>query len=153
LSKLAATTFDFIPLKKDPIVCLVPQTHPLHGREEITFQEIKDEIFIMPKWGRVDDLRQCLGDHLVNPRIEYEATEPATVVSMVQHGLGISVMTKMAFQSHEHHNQKVRLIKLNTSYYRLIGLAALSFNKTSPATMAFIDCIKIWLKQHKLSDY
>lgn len=145
MSALTAKVFDFIPLKKDPMACIIPSDHILHTQALIRFEQVKEETWIMPKWGENDDIRQCLKANIASPRIEYEAAEPATVVSMVEHGLGISILPQMVLNSHQP-NRKICIIELEKSYFRLIGLAAPSFKNLSPAAMAFIDCIKSWLK-------
>ena len=152
ISEFAAKPFDFIPLKKDRIVCVLPHNHKLQARKIISFTEIQDEIFIMPKWGKNDDLKHCLFENITSPNIEYEAAEPSTVVSMVQHGLGISILPEMVLHSHRH-NEQIRIISLDKSYHRLIGLASLSFKKASPAAMAFITCVKSWLMENNLYDF
>lgn len=144
MSARTAKAFDFIPLMKDPIVCVMPHGHKLQDRKRVSFEQLQDEIWIMPKWGPADDLRQCLKENVSNAKIEYEAAEPATVVSMVGHGLGISLLPKMVL-AWQQENHNIHIINLDKSYYRLIGLAAPSFKKLSPAAIAFIDCVKKYL--------
>ena len=123
----------------------------------VTMQQITGkEAEILTRLQAIDGLElsdeHCLFENLTNPHIEFEAAEPSTVVSMVQHGLGISILPEMVLHSHRH-NKQIRIINLDKSYHRLIGLAALSFKKASPAAMAFIACVKSWLMENNLYDF
>ncbi len=150
MSLLTAKAFDFIPLKKDRILCVLPDEHPLGGKSVISFDQIKDEAFIIPKWGNADDLRRILYENIATPKIKYETAEGPAIIAMVQTGLGISILPEMVLLRNP---QNVRVIKLEKSYHRTIGIAARSLKNISPAAGHFIACAKTWLDNQGLLDF
>ncbi len=149
MSLLTARSFDFVPLKKDPILCVLPDEHPLRAATTISFEQIKDEEFIIPKWGNADDLRRILYQNISAPKIKYETAEGPAIIAMVQTGLGIGILPEMALLRTP---QNVRAVKLEKSYHRTIGIAARSLKNLSPAACHFVDCTKAWLASQGLLD-
>ena len=135
-------SFEFIPLKKDKMLCILPQEHPLRHQEAITFDQINEEDFIMPKWGNTGDVRKILLENNLTPNIKYEVVEDQAIIAMVQNGLGISILPEMVLR---HNAYSVHVINLEKPAYRTIGIALNSIKKTSPAARKFLACIKSWL--------
>lgn len=143
-------SFDVIPLKKDRIVCILSDEHPLSGQTVITFRQIEEEPFIMPKWGNDSDVRRILKERQVKPKIKYEVAEDQAIIAMVQNGLGISIFPEMALLRVPNN---VNMIHLEGDYYRNIGIAATSLKNISPAAKKFIGCVQSWLSNHNLLDF
>lgn len=150
MSMLTAGSFDFVPLKKDPILCVLPDDHPLCAETTICFDQIKNEEFIIPKWGNADDLRRILYQNIAVPKIKYETAEGPAIIAMVQTGLGIGVLPEMVLL---HTSQNVRAVKLEKAYHRTIGIAARSLKNLSPAARHFAACTKSWLAGQGLLDF
>lgn len=136
--------FEVIPLKKDRMLCLLSDEHPLAEQNELTFEMIKEEQFIMPKKGSDNDLRRLLKENNVTPHIKFELADDQAIFSMVQHGLGISILPEMALFRVP---SNVRILNLEREHYRTIGIAATSFHSLAPATKKFIDYLKVWTSE------
>jgi len=145
-----AKCFEVIPLVKDKMLCIISKDHPLRSQKQICFDQIKDEAFIMPKWGSNDDLRRILDENNVKLKIKYEVAEDQTIIAMVQNGLGISILPEMVL-FHNIHN--VCAIDLEKPAYRKIGIAFNSIKNTSPAANKFLDTMQFWLKRQELLDH
>lgn len=142
--------FEAIPLKKDRMLCILPQEHPLGQHNVISFDQIKEEPFIMPKWGFDNDVTRTLKEHKVNPRVKYEVEGDQAIIAMVQNGLGISILPEMVLFRVP---KTVRVIKLAGHHYRTIGIAVHSLKNMSPAAQKFRECIQSWLMEEKLLDF
>ncbi len=143
-------SFEFIPLKRDKMLCILPKEHPLGQQNEISFEQIKKEAFIMPKWGNTGDVRRILLENNLKTKIKYEVIEDQAIIAMVQNGLGISILPEMVLYRHLH---DVHIANLEKPAYRTIGIALNSIKNVSPAARKFLTCIKSWLDQQGLLDF
>lgn len=143
-------SFEVIPLKKDRLLCILPEEHPLTDERFISFEQIKDEPFIIPKWGYDSDVLRILKEHGITPKVKYEVEGNQTIIAMVQNGLGISIIPEMVLSWVP---QNVRVVNLEGQHYRSIGIAAHSLNKLSPAANKFKQCIQGWLADENLLDF
>lgn len=142
LSLPAAKSLDVIPLKKDKLLCIMPDTHPLYNSTSLSLHQLKNEPFIMPKSSIDNDVRRILTAHKVKPNVLYETSEDQAIISMVQNQLGISILPEMILYRLP---QNVKAIKLEGDFYRTIGIAAPSFKNMSPASKKWINVLKEWL--------
>jgi len=150
LTKPSSKTLDFLPLKKDEIRCILPSNHRLCEKEYISFEDIKDEAFIMPKWGTNNDILRLITKNNESLKVKYEVADDQAIISMVRHGLGITILPEMVLFNLLH---EIKVVNMEGNYYRTIGLATPSFKKLSPAAKRFIEIVKTWLQQQKLLDY
>ncbi|WP_153733388.1 LysR family transcriptional regulator [Sporosarcina obsidiansis] len=139
LSLPTANSFDTIPIKKDPLLCIVPDSHPLYHKELIHYVDLHHEHFIMPKSTIDNDVSRILKKHNITPTIQYEIEEDQAIISMVQNGLGISILPSMILYRLPNN---IRAIPLEGNYFRSIGIAATSFKHLSPSAEKFIYYIQ-----------
>jgi DNA-binding transcriptional LysR family regulator len=133
--------FEVIPLKKDRMLCIVSDEHPLAQQNEVSFEIIKNEQLIMWKKGSDNDLRRILKENNITPNIKFELADDQAIFSMVQHGMGISILPEMTLYRVP---RNVRILKLEREHHRTIGIAATSFKTLAPATKKFIEYLKSW---------
>lgn len=136
--------FEVMPLKKDRMLCILSDEHPLADQNEIRFDMLKDEPLIKSKKGSDNDLNRILKENQVEPTIKFELRDDQAIISMVKNGMGISILPEMVL--HRVPNN-VRIIPLEGDHYRTIGIAATSFKSLAPATKKFIDYLKTWLSE------
>ncbi|MCG7336911.1 LysR substrate-binding domain-containing protein [Sporosarcina sp. ACRSM] len=137
-------TFEVIHLKKDRILCILPEGHRLANKQKVSFADIQDEMFIMTKKGSDNDLKRVFQENQVTPHIKFELADDQAIISMVQNGMGISMLPEMVLHRVP---QNVRILSLEGEHYRSIGIAASSFRTISPAARKFIDYVKAWLDE------
>ncbi|MEK4711953.1 LysR family transcriptional regulator [Sporosarcina sp. FSL K6-5500] len=135
-------SFEVIFLKKDRMLCVLPDEHRLANQQEVSFADIKEEMLIMSKKGSDNDLKRIFHENNVTPHIKFELADDQAIISMVQNGMGISILPEMVLYRVPHN---VRILSLEGEHYRSIGIAAPSFNTISPAAQKFIDYMKAWL--------
>lgn len=141
-------SLEFFPLKKDKMMCILSDQHPLHKLDKISFKQIEAEPLIMPKEGWGNEINQIFKDNNIKPTIKFEVSDDQTIISMVQANLGISIRPEMTLSSIP---DNVRILNLEKESYRFIGVATKP--NMSPATKKFIDCVHLWLKDHNLLDF
>ena len=133
-----------VPLKKDRLLCILSEEHPLAEHNEISFEMIKDESLIKSKKGSDNDLIRIFKENNVKPNIKFELSDDQAIISMVENGMGISILPEMVLHRVP---TNVRTIKLEGENYRTIGIASTSFKTLAPATKKFINYLKSWLSE------
>jgi DNA-binding transcriptional LysR family regulator len=126
--------FEFIPLLQDKMVVFLPENHPLSNQSHLHLKEIANESFIMLK--ECDRVLQAIfKEQGIYPNIQFEVRDIATIIAMVQEGVGNTILPEMAIPSTL---AKVTVSYLSPQKYRNLGLAVSSSDYTSPALNAFI---------------
>lgn len=136
--------FEVIPLKKDRMLCILSEDHPLAEKEEIQFEMIKEVPLIKSKEGSDYDLIRILKENNVTPSVRFELSDDQAIISMVKNGMGISILPEMVLH---HLPANVRTLQLEGEYYRTIGIAASSIKTLPPATKKFIEYLKTWINE------
>ena len=89
---------DFEPLRKDPFVLAMPRQHALAGRKSLDWSALGAERLISV--ARSSGNRQLLDDALakagVEPVYRFEVSHIATLLGMVEAGLGLAAVPRMA---------------------------------------------------------
>lgn len=141
--------FEFIPLLQDKMVVFVPEKHPLSNQANIHLKEIASEPFIMPKeCGRI--IRSIFKEQGLSPTIHFEVSDIATIIAMVQEGVGNTILPELAIPS--------TLSKVTASYlcpqmYQNLGLEIHSTEYMNPALKAFIQEAQEFTKNLSLKLY
>lgn len=134
--------FDVIPLKKERMLCILPENHRLAHQQEVSIADISEEMLIMWKKGSDNDLKRFFRENGITPRIKFELADDQAIMSMVQNGMGISILPEMVLYRIPHN---VQILSIEGEHYRSIGIAAPSFKTISPASRKFIEYVKAWL--------
>ena len=91
----------------------------------------------MPSLGFDLDILRVFQEKGVRPDIrENTLVEDAVVVSMVEHGLGVSILSQLVLQGRR---DNVRTLPLDPPASRPMGIAVLSLEECSQAVRNFID--------------
>lgn len=132
--------FDIIPLKNDPLLCIVSNQSQLYNKPVVTFEDLEKVDFIMPSYGGSHDVKRLFEAYNVQPNIRFELMEETAIMSMISYHLGISILPEMVLDSLP---KQLRAIPLEVNSYRSIGLAT-RYN-LSPAGRKFAEVTKGWL--------
>ncbi|MDQ6598760.1 LysR family transcriptional regulator [Bacillus salipaludis] len=126
--------FEFIPLLQDKMVIIVPEQHLLGNQSSIFLKEIGSEPLIMPK--ECDRLlRAVFKEQGITPHIQFEVSDIATIIAMVQEGVGYTILPELAIPSTL---PKVTPSYLSPQVYQNLGLEIRSLEYISPVLTAFI---------------
>ena len=77
------------------MLALLPRNHPLAGADCYPLKRCEQDSFIMPALGCDDDVEALFARNHVDPNIRYTTIENFSAMSMVEQGLGVSVMNKL----------------------------------------------------------
>ncbi|WP_379133827.1 LysR family transcriptional regulator [Paenibacillus sp. sgz500958] len=119
----------------DPLVVVLPANHPLTNHEVISIEQIENEPLILLKSGCERMVVNAFKEKALHLHTQFEAAENSTVISMVEAGMGVSIVPAMILPSSP---PKVEIRRLHPPLSREVGLAVLAENPVTPAVHAFI---------------
>jgi DNA-binding transcriptional LysR family regulator len=148
LSLPTQKSLEFLPLKKDRMLCILSDKHPLHNQDKISFNQIQKEPLIMPREGWDNEIKEIFKENEVSPKIKFEVSDDQAIISMVENNLGISIRPEMTLSNIP---KSIRVLNLEVESYRFIGIAKKT--NSSPATNKFIEYVHSWLSENNLMDF
>lgn len=126
--------YDWIPLSDDEMVAAVPPDHELAPKGPYPLARCQEETVIMPALGKDDDVLQLLKKNNLQPRIGYTTLENSAAISMVEEGLGISIMNRLITRKRM---TSAALLPLDPPASITLGIAFLPGNAASPTVRKF----------------
>jgi len=136
MSRPTAFSGEWIRLRNDPMVAWLPKDHPLARRKTFPLAGLSTEPFIYPAPGHDTDIDRLLQKESITPNVAFRSQDPATVFSMVEAGLGISINNEL--QSRKFKGDVV-ILPLSPAREVELGIAVPSMKKASPAVLKFIE--------------
>ena len=92
--------YEWIPLAEDPMLALLPPGHPLADASAYPLKDCEKDDFIMPALGCDDDVEALFRHYGIVPKIRFTTMENFSAMSMVEQGLGISIMNQLITEGH-----------------------------------------------------
>ncbi|MBR4549757.1 MAG: LysR family transcriptional regulator [Oscillospiraceae bacterium] len=128
----------YIPLRDDPLVAVLPGAYrpeasafPVSGFSGVEF--------LMPSAGFEADITPVFGQRVENvaSRVRYTNLDDAAIVSMVEHKLGVSILSELVMQDMPYN---VRTLPLDPPSCRRLGIAMAETRSGDPKIQRFVDC-------------
>lgn len=126
---------NFLPLIKDKMVVAFPEGHRLEKEKTIDVKELQEEPFIMPKGVYRTHVDDIFSQAKIKPAVRFEVQDCATISSMVQEGLGITIGPELFLKD----QPKIKLGNLKQFNYRHVALAYPVVQYVSPAVQTFLS--------------
>ena len=126
-----------LELARDELLAVLPEDHPLARMESVPAQALAEEPFILlDKAGERDrDVMRVFEGSGVTPRVRFTTLDDYAVMSMVEHGLGVSVLPRLILRRIPY---RVALRPLAQPVFRQIGLAMRPGEELAPAAKRFL---------------
>lgn len=132
----AVTELHTVPLKQDEMLAVLPCHHPLAGHQNVTLAELSGEPFILLDEGHLSEPLEIFKQNNLHPNIQYRVHDDYTIMSMVEKGLGISILPELVLNRISYH---LSIKKISPPIVRTIGIAYKN-KKTLPiSSRYFID--------------
>ncbi len=135
-------TADFIPVHNDEMMAILPKGHPWTEYDEIPLEWFQNAPFIICEYTYTSDIHQILKKYKIRPDIKYTTHNDFSVLSMVEHNLGISILPELVIRGHVG-DYEVRTLK--PYVFRKLGMAVHPSHDWSPAMKIFIRYAKEYL--------
>ena len=130
------TDLDSVPLGRDMLVAVLPPEHPLREAEVFPVQQLKGERIIALKEDADYEIGRFLDTHKIHTKPAYQVSSDHTILSMVESGLGMSIMHSLPA-----HSNRYRVIwkPFDHPQYREIGIATAKGARLSGAARLFVE--------------
>lgn len=131
--------YEWVHLADDPMFAVLPRDFDTQGITAFPLAAFEARDFIMPSQGFDKDIMRIFNRIGVKPHILPTWVDDPTVISMVSHGLGVSMMTELTVRGR---TDGVKLLPVEPASSRELGLAVRSLDAASDGLRHFIDCTK-----------
>lgn len=109
---------EWVPLHNDELVAILPEDYPVNGAL-FGVHGFEDKEFLMPSDGFELDIDPMFEANGVHPGIRFTNLDDPAIISMVEHGLGLSVLTELVMRGRK---DRVLALPLTPPAYRELGI-------------------------------
>lgn len=128
---------EFLPLKEDTLVAIMPQDEKYADWTSFPVSAFEGCEFLMPSLGFNRDIMPMFKKHSVRPKIRKTTVDDPVVISMVAHGLGVSIMTELIMEGRP---KTVKVLPIAPRACRELGIVVQSYRELKPVVQALIAC-------------
>lgn len=136
MSNPAKREFTYQSLFEDPFVVVVPENHFAAERSSIDLKELEDETYISLDVGYGPYLDRMFKDAGIKPLIKYRMIDDVSILSMVEQGLGISILPKFVTTRHSF---QISLVPVSPCYTRNLGMVTRKNDYLSWSVKKFME--------------
>lgn len=129
--------FETIDLKRDSLLAVIPEEHPLAEQEIFPIKAFDGQLFMMLEKGGNYEITELFERHDIHPDIRFTTWDDYAVMSMVENGLGIAILPELILKRIPYH---IITKPIDVPAYREIGLAYRSRRSLSLAAERFVGC-------------
>ena len=115
-----AQGFGWIPLWEDELVAVLPESFSLEG-DVMPVEHFDESQFLMPSQGADTYILPIfaasprkIGPHIITTNLDDES-----IVSMVEHGLGVSLLSRLVVKGMSY---QVKIVPISPKYFRSLGI-------------------------------
>ena len=115
-----AQGFGWIPLWEDELVAVLPESFSLEG-DVMPVERFDESQFLMPSQGADTYILPIfaasprkIGPHIITTNLDDES-----IVSMVEHGLGVSLLSRLVVKGMSY---QVKIVPISPKYFRSLGI-------------------------------
>ena len=139
-------TMDWVPLAEDPLLAILPPEYDLRGRDRFNVEDFAGQEFLMPSLGFHLDILRALNRSNVTPVIRTTQVSDSVIISMVEHGLGVSVLSELVLKGRR---DAVQAGPLDPPAFRELGIVTRDRRELRPAARRFITEARDIIRQIK----
>ena len=129
----------WIPLKEDNLVAILPPDYPGPIPDKFPLSGFQGQPFLMPNFGFERDINKCLRAYGVEPDVKPSYVDDPVLISMVEHGLGMSMLSELIMTGRE---SRAHVLPTDPPIARSLGIILDESRPASPLAMQFIKCAK-----------
>lgn len=128
--------FETIFLEQDRLLAVLPQGHPLDKDEKIPLASLCQYPFMLLEKGGKAEISALFSSRGLTPRIRFTTWDDYAIMSMVEGGMGVSILPQLILRRIPYH---LSIRELDVPAYRRIGLALRSQKTASMAVKKFLE--------------
>lgn len=128
-----------IPLYQDEMLAVLCPGHPLAVQKRLTLRSLAAEPFILLDEGEHSVVLDAFASEGLTPNLQYKVYDDYSIVSMVEQGLGVSVLYRPVLQNIA---QNLVTLPLDSPVTRTVAVACRDSRALSGASRAFLHFIE-----------
>lgn len=133
---------DYLPLRQEELLALLPKTAAQAAAFPVA--QFDGQRFLMPPLGCETEIQALLTASHVRPEIQHISVSSRAVISMVSHGLGISVLPQMCVRSYTGH---ICALPLSPQFFCSLGIVLQKRPRPKPALQKLVACARAAVAQ------
>lgn len=126
-------------LEQDKLLVVLPEDHPLANCEKFPVSALCDDPFMLLEKGAKAEVSEILEQYGLTPKIHFTTWDDYAIMSMVESGLGISILPQLILRRIPY---RIVTKELNVPAYRNIGLALKHRDSASLAVKSFLEYLE-----------
>lgn len=129
---------DWIPLLEDCLLAVLPEQYladtvfPVESFQHAPFIALPESFD--------QEVRDLFQSHGIEPDIRFSATDDYTIISLVEQGLGLSILPQLVLERYPH--CRIRTVPLFPVCKRELGIVVPSLKNASPVVKKFVECTR-----------
>ena len=135
----AHADLETIFLEQDRLLAVLPENHPLARKERFPVTALCEEPFMLLEKGGKAEISEIFDRCNLVPNIHFTTWDDYAVMSMVESGLGISILPELILKRTPY---KIIAKELDVPAYRNIGFALRNKKTSSLAVKRFMDYLE-----------
>lgn len=128
--------FETIPLQRDRLLAILPEGHPLAGQVRVPLAALCEEPFLLLEKGAKAEISALFERSGLRPRVHFTTWDDYAVMSMVESGLGLSILPELILKRVPY---RIVAKELDVPAFRTIALALRDRKTASLAVRRFLD--------------
>ena len=126
-------------LEKDELMAIIPEGHRYTDSNSFPVEALRDEPFMLLEKGAKAEISAIFERHKLTPKVHFTTWDDYAVMSMVESGLGISILPSLILKRIPY---RIVAKPLNIPAYRDIGIALKSGKTASIAVRRFMEYLQ-----------
>lgn len=129
-------------IKSGDFCAVLPKNHPLAKKQSLVLGDFADEPFLLLEEGAYSEPLEAFRAASIEPNIKLCAHDDYSILSMVEQGLGVSILTELVLNKT---NYDIAVLPIKPSIIRTMSIVTKDKRRLPLASKEFIKC----LNEHK----